>query len=313
MSSSKTAIIGAGMAGITAARTLTAAGQPVQIFEKSRGSGGRLASKSSEMGRVNLGTQAFNTDNALFLEELQSWQQAGWVKRCTAENTHWLGAPYMSALTRNLLGEIPALFACEIRELSHSNKGWLLHDQYGQEHGPFQQLIMAIPAPQAEVLLSNCVPELAEQAASVVMQPAWMVALGFKKPITLPSDLAHLNNSTIAEVIHTPQSADHPMQTLMLRASVEWSTEHLEDQHGQVIDTLTQALTTLLGTPLPQADSAFAHRWRYALGALPEPYTLLADPQRGLYVAGDWCGHGDVQSAWKSGQQAAQQLLFNRK
>ena len=66
MSSSTTAIIGAGMAGITAARALIAAGQTVQVFEKSRGSGGRLASKRSEMGRVNLGARQLRVEQAAY-------------------------------------------------------------------------------------------------------------------------------------------------------------------------------------------------------------------------------------------------------
>ena len=44
MLSANIAIIGAGLAGITAARTLTAAGCPVQVFANSRGSYARLAS-----------------------------------------------------------------------------------------------------------------------------------------------------------------------------------------------------------------------------------------------------------------------------
>lgn len=307
MSSSKTAIIGAGMAGITAARSLIAAGHNVQIFEKSRGSGGRLASKRSDMGQVNLGAQAFSTTDPHFLEELNSWQQAGWVER--TDSSYWTGTPYMSALTRNLLGDINTHFACEIRALSHDSNGWLLHDQHEQAHGPFQRLIVAIPAPQAEVLLRNCAPELAEQAAGVEMQPVWMVALGFKQPIALTNNLELLNNQAIAEVIHTPPSTEHPMQTLMLRASDQWSTQHVEDQREQVIDALTASFATLLDNPLPTADSVFAHRWLYALGALPKASTQLADVQRGLYIAGDWCAYGDVYSAWHSGKQAAQQVI----
>lgn len=311
MSSSKTAIIGAGMAGITAARSLIAAGHNVQIFEKSRGSGGRLASKRSDMGRVNLGAQAFSATDPLFLEELNSWQQAGWVERCTADSSYWTGTPYMSALTRNLLGDLNTHFSCEIRALSHSSNGWLLHDQQSQTHGPFQQLIVAIPAPQAQVLLNNCAPELAEQAACVDMQPIWMVALGFKQPIALTNNLELLSNEAIAEVIHTPQSTEHPMQTLMLRANEQWTKEHILDEREQVIAALTASFAALLDHPLPTADSAFAHRWLYALGALPTASTLLADTQRGLYIAGDWCGHGDVYSAWHSGKHSAQQVIDN--
>lgn len=309
MSSSKIAIIGAGMAGITAARTLTAAGCNVQVFEKSRGSGGRLASKRSDMGRINLGAQSFATQDPVFSAELQTWQQAGWVTRSHSDPHDWTGAPYMSALTRNLLGHITTHFACEVRALSHTDSGWLLYDQHKQAHGPFQQLIVAIPAPQAQVLLSTCAPDLAAQAAAVKMQAVWMVALGFKQPLTATPNLAQLDTNVIAETIPTAQDDEHPMQTWMLRASDHWSDQHLEDEKEQVITALRDAFAALFNTPLPPHDSAFAHRWRYALGALNPPVDNLADPQRGLYLAGDWCHTGDVYSAWCSGQDAAQRIL----
>ena len=312
MSSSKIAVIGAGLAGITAARSLTAAGYNVQVFEKSRGSGGRLASKRSDMGRVNLGAQAFSTDDAQFLQELENWQQSGWVEGLAADPTLWTGAPYMSALTRNLLGHINTHFACEIRTLSHDDNGWSLHDQHQHVHGPFKQLVVAIPAPQAETLLEPCAPELAGQAGSVVMQPIWMVALGFKQPVHLKQPIDQLHNDAIAQVTLTPLSDDHPMQTLMLRATDSWSSAHLENEREQVIADLSASLASVLSEPLPVADSVFAHRWRYGLGALSQPSTLLADTQRGLYLAGDWCGKGDVYSAWRSGQHAAQQIISHQ-
>lgn len=309
MSSAHVAVIGAGIAGITAARQLSSAGQSVQVFEKSRGSGGRLASKRSTMGRVNLGAQSFNAEDAEFIAQLHSWQQAGWVEHSTTEPNHWTGTPYMSALTRNLLGEVQTHFACEISSLHYTNDGWQLHDQHGHSHGPFQQVLVAIPAPQAKVLLSTCAPELAIQAASVVMQPAWIVVLSFAEAITLPSSLKQLHNSTVAELIYTPQSTAQALSILTLRATTSWSSQHLEEQSEQVIAALTDACNTLLDTPLPTTVNAFAHRWRYALGALAQPSGLLAEPQRGLYIAGDWCGLGDVESAWRSGTQAAQQIL----
>ena len=141
------------------------------------------------------------------------------------------------------------------------------------------------------------------------MQAVWMVALGFKQPLTATPNLAQLDTSVIAEIIPTAQDDEHPMQTWMLRASDHWSDQHLEDEKEQVITALRDAFAALFNTPLPPHDSAFAHRWRYALGALNPPVDNLADPQRGLYLAGDWCHTGDVYSAWCSGQDAAQRIL----
>lgn len=308
MPSAQIAVIGAGMTGITAARQLVSAGQNVKIFEKSRGSGGRLASKRSTIGRINLGAQHFKAAENQFIADLHSWQQAGWVEHSTETNC-WAGIPYMSALTRNLLAAIPTQFSCEIASLNQTCAGWQLYDQHGQSHGPFQQVLIAVPAPQAQMLLSTCAPQLAKQAAAVTMQPAWIVALGLEAPITAPNNLRQLHNSSIAELIYLPQSTEQPMPAVIIQASPEWSWQYLEEQPAQVITALSKACETLLKCPLPATTHAFAHRWRYAQGALKQTTAFFAEPQRGLYLAGDWCGAGDVQSAWRSGKQAAQHLL----
>ena len=115
------AIIGTGIAGLSAAQALHAAGHPVQLFDKSRGSGGRMASKRSDVGALDLGTQYFTARDRRFVEVVQQWQARGWVSEWTPslyhfdngqlsaspdEQTRWVGSPRMSAITRALLGAL---------------------------------------------------------------------------------------------------------------------------------------------------------------------------------------------------------------
>jgi predicted NAD/FAD-dependent oxidoreductase len=51
------AIVGAGMAAITCARTLVQAGHRVTVFEKSRGVGGRMSARNSPYGTFDHGAQ----------------------------------------------------------------------------------------------------------------------------------------------------------------------------------------------------------------------------------------------------------------
>ena len=73
------AIIGTGIAGLSAAQALIAAGQNVELFDKSRGSGGRMASKRTDAGSVDLGAQYFTARDRRFAEVVQQWRDRGWV------------------------------------------------------------------------------------------------------------------------------------------------------------------------------------------------------------------------------------------
>ena len=64
------AVIGAGMAGITAARTLMQAGFKVSVFEKSHGPGGRMATRSTPYGSFDHGVQYFTVRDPQFLKAI---------------------------------------------------------------------------------------------------------------------------------------------------------------------------------------------------------------------------------------------------
>ena len=110
------AIIGAGIAGLSAAQALQAAGQTVHLFDKGHGSGGRMASKRSDAGALDLGAQYFTARDAAFAAQVQRWAQAGcaapWSPRLRAWSreagwshpgdtlTRWVGVPRMTAPER---------------------------------------------------------------------------------------------------------------------------------------------------------------------------------------------------------------------
>ena len=79
MSKAPIAIIGTGIAGLSAAQALHAAGQDVRLFDKSRRCGGRTASKQIESGSLDLGAQYFTARDRRFREALQHWQDEGWA------------------------------------------------------------------------------------------------------------------------------------------------------------------------------------------------------------------------------------------
>ena len=68
------AIIGAGIAGLAAANFLHKAGHVIHLFDKSRGSGGRMSSKRSDVGVLDLGAQYFTARDRRFVDEVQQWQ-----------------------------------------------------------------------------------------------------------------------------------------------------------------------------------------------------------------------------------------------
>ena len=111
------AIVGAGLAAITCARTLVQAGHSVTIFEKARGVGGRMSTRNSPFGTFDHGAQYFTVRDLRFVEALQTtpktcrpWSanmvqvldERGRVAAAglPAREPHWVAKPGMNALAK---------------------------------------------------------------------------------------------------------------------------------------------------------------------------------------------------------------------
>ncbi len=187
------AIIGAGMAGITAARTLMQAGHRVTVLEKSQGAGGRMATRRSEFGSFDHGTQYFTVRDARFRQMLQ-WAlgNAPNVARPWGANAvrvldsqgrtleaalpgrepHWVAQPGMDALVSYMAEPVLASKAfvahAQVRLIEREPTGrysLICHTPQDerakpQRIGGFDQVLLAIPSVQAQALLQDSAQHL---------------------------------------------------------------------------------------------------------------------------------------------------------
>ena len=274
------AIIGTGIAGLAAAQALHNAGLSVQLFEKSRGPGGRVSSKRSDAGSLDMGAQYFTARDRRFVNQVQQWQAAGCVSewKPSLYNAHagvlspspdeqprWVGTPRMSAIARQMLGDLPVKYACRITEVFRGTQHWHLQDTEGSGHGPFSQVIIAVPAPQATPLLAT-VPKLAAVAAGVQMEPTWAVALAFDVPLETAMQGCFVQDSPLDWVARdrSKPSRDSVCDTWVLHASSAWSRQNIDLPKDAVIEHLHGAFAELLDCRMPAPSFSLAHRWLYA-------------------------------------------------
>jgi predicted NAD/FAD-dependent oxidoreductase len=97
------------------------------------------------------------------------------------------------------------------------------------------------------------------------------------------------------------------------QATPAWSAAHLEADPATVTEALRDALQSLLpprlaGEPPLAWHHASVHRWRYAVPAdrsSLDGRECWWDADRGLGVCGDFFNGGNVEAAWRSGDELA--------
>lgn len=315
------AVIGAGIAGLSCARALADAGLTVTVFEKSRGTGGRMSTRRRDEAQWDHGAQYFTARDPEFHATVQRWVQAGhaapWAPRLAVlgpgslpgggeSPARFVGAPRMTAPAAFLAQGLTVLTEHTVAQLERDAQAWRIVTTEHGAHGPFEAVALANPAPQARRLLQPVSARLAEAAGSVVMQPCWAAMLRYDAPLPLPFDGAFVNEGPLRWVArNTAKPGRTGHEAWVLHASPEWSLAHLEETAEAAGAALVEAFRAL-GAPAPAAGSG--HRWRYSLAEQPLEVDCLWEAESKLGACGDWVLGGRVEGAWLSGRHLARRV-----
>ena len=307
------AILGAGLAGLSAAQALTAAGCPVRLFDKGRAAGGRLATRRIEHAgqthRFDHGAQYLRAERPGFAALLEAAGTLPWpdAKRRVA-------APGMSALGRHMAAGLNLASQRHVTALHREEEGWMvahldaglvrpgrpLPDLTPERDGPFGAVLVTFPAEQAIPLLPA---HMAGPLGAIEYAPCWTVLAGFDARLDLPDTLRYHGPIGWAARDSAKPGRDSGQENWVIQAGPEFSREYLESPPETVIAALLAAL------PAPTPLFAVAHRWRFSLLEVALGQPCLWDGALGLGYASDGCLAGRAESAWESGQALAQKVL----
>ena len=318
------AVVGAGMAGLTCASALQAAGLKVRLFEKSRGVGGRLSTRRTEDWEADHGAQYFTASSAPFRAQVAAWLEAGmispWAPRLAvigpqaprAEGPsngprRYVGMPGMSGLAKALAVDLDVRTQHTVTDVARETRSWRLATrEHGWQDEAYDALVIAVPAPQVAPFTSKVSPLLGELARSGSMQPCWTLMAQFDHPVELPFEAAFVNQGALRWVArNSSKPGRRGQESWVLQAGASWSQAHLEDDETWVMARMIAAFQDLGG---PRPVTSTLHRWRYA-DTEPLSAGFAWDPDTGAGLCGDWLSGGKVEGAWLSGRNLAHTMV----
>ena len=308
-------IIGAGIAGLTLARAMADCAD-VRIFEKSRGVGGRMATRRTDTVAFDHGAQYFTVRNERFRAELDMAQAAGviqpWtgamvtlpegdpVEQSRAETTRYVGSPSMNALAKAMALGLDIQAEAHVEAITGTAGAWFL-EIGGRREGPFDWVVAAAPAPQSALLLPG---EFMHHAAlaHARMNACFTLMIRQTEDAKLPFAAARVNDPIIGWISRNntkPGRPDEPC--LVVNATAEWSDAHLEEPLDDVRQRMLEAVRRYVPISQHESEAAMIHRWRYANVERPAGQLFLLDDVSRLAACGDWCIAGRVEAAFLSG------------
>jgi predicted NAD/FAD-dependent oxidoreductase len=327
-------VIGAGMAGLAAARILQDHGLTVVVFDKGRGPSGRMSTRvSSEAWQMDHGAPFFTARDPNFQRLVRSWARSGIVAPWTRpiarlhargcepaiEAIRWVGVPGMHRVAQHLAADLDVRTGIQVPPFP-------LDAQFASA----DIILVTAPPPQAAELVQEIHPAMADRLRQIEMNPCWAAMVRFSERLTpkvglvggTPWEAAFIDPDFGSGILRWvardsgKPGRDETREHWVLHASPTWSRNHLEDPDEAVAQAMLQALGEVRsgpdGGPLPEPIDLRVHRWRFAEPVTaPPPARCLWDPEHGLGIAGDALGGGRVEGAFLSGAALAGRVLLS--
>jgi renalase len=320
-------VVGAGISGLLAAKTLNEKGWTVTVLDKSRGVGGRMATRRIGRGNFDHGAQFFTVRGERFAGLVRDWLGAGvaaeWTRGFADSEgrpnedgyPRYMGAEGMTSIPKYISRGLDVRTGERVVRVDNNEDGWEIVCESGSRVAG-NALVLTAPVPQALDLTSTesySLPDgVRRNLEAVSYDPclALMVLLDDSTGVPEPGGM-QIKGEPLDWISDNRRKGISEAPAVTVHAGPEWSRSHFEDDEMEITESMISRAGYHLGTDLTSAvvDTSLA-RWRYSwvTNPHPEPY-LLASYDPPLLFCGDAFGQPKVEGAALSGLAAADHLL----
>lgn len=318
-------IVGAGLSGVLAARTLTQAGRRVIVLDKSRSAGGRLATRRIGSGKADHGAQFFTVRHPQFRQLVDGWLADGiafeWSRGwsdgslATTRDGHprYACTHGMNDLVVRLADGLDLRTNVQVACVRHMPHGWQVEDEGGGIVRA-RALLLTPPVPQSLTLLDKgdvrLPADVRTQLERIDYAKCVTLMLHVTGDISLPPPGAiQRPHAPVTWIADNQEKGISASRIITMQAGADYSAALWDEPDERIIREFHVHLMPFMGTNT-KIDESQVKRWRYSypLHTYPERSLLLDLDGSTLAFAGDAFGEPRVEGASLSGLGAGAAL-----
>lgn len=318
-------VVGAGMAGLTAARRLQAEGLQVTVVDKSRAVGGRMASKRIGPARFDTGAQHFSVRSPEFVVEVGRWLVAGvarvWYSSSESsrlgvgavpahrgpEPRH-AGSPAMRSIAEHLADGLDVELGVTIDQIAIEDGAVLA--VAGERTLRADACIVTAPVPQVVAMLGALAGPEEDRLRAVRYEPCLAAMLTLSESPHLPDGHLAVHGDPVAWLADNQHKGVSTVPAVTVHSSYAFARDHLEEPPERFARVLADASSPHLGAEIVGVRG---HRWRFALPIDPsDEGAVMISERPPIVVAGEAFSGARVEGAFLSGVEAARRIADRR-
>jgi renalase len=289
-----TLVVGAGICGLTIASHIP----NCVVWEKSRGVGGRLATRRTDTHRFDHGAQYYTLQ--IDITTIHDKWVAGQVSRPWFADK-WCGVAGMTSLAKDLATTIDIRLETRLTRLVQNDDSWLAETTDGKRE-PFDCVILTCPLPQAMEIADHSQLAYEPSLRQVQYAQALVGLFEVKNQSTFPSGHSGYlepQSRTIFSLSDQQRKgiSQQPAWTVVMRP--EFSAMNFDHNDDSTLDEIEAALKEI--DPAFIAQNRQLKKWRYShpLQTAASMFHIVQQQPK-LLFAGDAFGGASIVGAVRS-------------
>lgn len=304
-------VIGAGLSGLSIAHFIQHQLQKkVLVLEKSRGVGGRLATRRGDQCTFDHGAQFYKLrQTTQLLHQLCSSQNSSRLWFHENNNDHFVGTRGMTSIAKCLSHSLNIQLNQRAITLKLSDGLWTLITE-DNSYCECKNLILTAPLPQSLELLNNN-SIVYNQDLSMIGYHSALVFL-IERPITLTNVLkkpySEINNDKIFSISDQKSKGLSNKEAWTVTMSPQWSAQYFNCNDEEILSYGLSALQSLI--PDLTYEKIQLKKWKYSHPIQPY-HQKFYNNENNLFLAGDGFAGGSINGAIESAKALQEYLTTN--
>jgi predicted NAD/FAD-dependent oxidoreductase len=304
-------VVGAGLSGLVAARELQSAGATVEVIDKGRSPGGRLATRRIGTATLDHGAQFFTVRTPAFRHRVDDWTDRGLV-RIWAHGFHsvdghprYVATGGMNSLAKDLAEGLDV--ACSTMAFAVRRESpWTVVLDDGSRRSA-DAVIVTTPLPQAFALLADAAVDLDES----LMRTDYDRTIALLATLDRPPAIDHPGgvqgpSDEVSFVADNAAKGVSAEPAITLHAAAGWSEANWDLDADRLLAPLVELAAPWLGDA--EIVEAQVKKWRFATPRTVWPDPCWVSTDGGIVLAGDAFDGPRIEAAHNSGLAAAHAL-----
>lgn len=304
-------VVGAGLAGLCAARSIIAAGHSVTVLDKGRSSGGRCATRRIGGAVIDHGAQFFTVRSDEFAGCVDEWMKADVIREwCRGFGTHdghprLCGTSGMTSISKYLATGVDVRYSCMVFSIERHGSRWRVLIDDGSSFDA-DRVVITCPVPQAMSLIANLDLGVPDDIRRIEYDKtiAALVVVDGDTDVREPGGMQN-PDSTFSFVADNHRKGISPITALTFHCNASFSDDHWWNDAAITHElVMSRARDWIGGATIIEHQPK---RWRMATPRTTWHETCWS--AEGIVLAGDAFAGPRVEGAVLSGRAAARRVL----